>query len=338
MRTIEFARRFVVALASLCVIVMAHSQTPSDAGSMEAADAHALATSPSLERDPAVLGRHLGEPFTDSRTKLRAVYRWVTARMQYDTDSYRSGRQNHQSAQQALDSRKSTCDGFSVLFADLARYAGVPVLTVTGYVKDGLHQNGQPFSDTNHAWNLVQLDGQWRIIDSTWGAGFDDGVKFNRRFDPYYFLTRPEELALSHFARDPEHRVGQNARDLGAFAKLPAVPVTLLSIARLQPADVQRAGTDGFVKTFDLPVGALRIVNGPLTRRLAVTAPVTWELHSPLYEDFALLQNGVWTDFAAAPDRTFRITYTPPTSGGVQIAAKRRQDADYTIVLEYVAR
>ncbi len=298
-----------------------------------------------LEKSPEALGKFLGAGLVDPRQKLRAVYQWMALRMNYDTAAYRSGRQITQTAQQALDSRMSSCDGFSTLFADLAKHAGVEVTTVLGYVKDGFHEKGEAFKDTNHAWNAVRLDGQWYLIDSTWGSGFDDGKQFVRSFNPFYFLVPADSLYLSHFAKDPAQRFGNSAKDLADFAALPHAPVTLLTIATPTVTDIALAKTVGFAKTFAQASGNMQVETGPIAAGLRAGNTYAWQINSSFYHEMAVLHKGQWTDFSAntvrpiatTPRTSFHVNFTP-SEGLVQIAAKKATDANYTIVLEYTAK
>ena len=55
-------------------------------------------------------------------------------------------------------------------------------------------------SKTNHAWNLVLVEGEWRPLDNTFGAGhLDKGGTFTREFDEHWFLTDPAEFVPAHF-------------------------------------------------------------------------------------------------------------------------------------------
>lgn len=298
-------------------------------------DRHALAAPAHLESNTHKLGAYLGEPFTDQASKLRAVFRWVTDRMQYDTDSFRRGRQNSQTAQQALSARVATCDGFSNLFEELAKHAGAPVVTVIGYAKDALHQKGEGFAETNHAWNLAEINGRWWLIDSTWGAGFDDGQHFVKQFDPFYFLIPPEQLVLTHFAHEAHRRVGHHSSNVSEFRALPYAPVTLLSLASVGLPDIQRARTEGFVQTFDLPRGSLMLRKGYLHQSLDKTRTHHWEVESNVYQEFAVIHNDNWTYFTRTGDGLFAASLIPQNSGKVQLAAKRSEDKVFTIFLEY---
>ena len=43
--------------------------------------------------------------------------------------------------------------------------------TVTGYSKGYGYSPSKRFKDVDHAWNLIKIDGAWRMFDATWGEG-----------------------------------------------------------------------------------------------------------------------------------------------------------------------
>ena len=55
------------------------------------------------------------------------------------------------------------------------------------------------YSDkTNHAWNVVTLSGEWRLVDCTWDAGHIDGKNFFKHEGESYFLSDPEVFVIDH--------------------------------------------------------------------------------------------------------------------------------------------
>ena len=81
--------------------------------------------------------------------------------------------------------------------------ADIPCLTVEGIAKGYSHDPEAVYtadSRVNHAWNLVLLEGEWRPLDCTWGAGYlhEDGT-FRRELSDHWFLTDPVEFLLTHF-------------------------------------------------------------------------------------------------------------------------------------------
>ena len=55
-----------------------------------------------------------------------------------------------------------------------------------------------------HAWNAVYLNGGWRLIDCTWGAGQVNPTtqKFDKKLNEHFFLTDPPEMIFTHFPYD----------------------------------------------------------------------------------------------------------------------------------------
>ena len=55
-----------------------------------------------------------------------------------------------------------------------------------------------------HAWNAVYVNGGWRLVDCTWGAGRvnPETKQFERHFNEHFFLTDPGELIYTHFPYD----------------------------------------------------------------------------------------------------------------------------------------
>ncbi len=99
----------------------------------------------------------LGE--ADDFTKVRLIYEYVTQNFTYDLD------EEKYAAYDGLTTGEMVCQGFALLTAGLCREAGVPCRVVVG-VSQG----------ENHAWNIVELDGLWYNLDTTWDARID-GVR-----------------------------------------------------------------------------------------------------------------------------------------------------------------
>ena len=70
-----------------------------------------------------------------------------------------------------------------------------------GYAKG----HGFKIDRTNHACNVVKLEGYWYLIDSTCGEGHlgVDG-RCCKQLNPFYFLVRPEQMIYRHFPEDSQ--------------------------------------------------------------------------------------------------------------------------------------
>jgi hypothetical protein len=163
-------------------------------------DAHALAAPASAEQSVESLAAYLIEPAKNEREKARAIFRWICQKIDYDLRSYFTGRLGSTKSEDVLKSRSSVCSGYSDLFSALAGEAGLEAVEIRGYGKGYSYRPGQRFvGPYNHAWNAVKINGSWRLLDPTWGAGYlGQDRKYHRWFDDHYFMTPPEHFIYDH--------------------------------------------------------------------------------------------------------------------------------------------
>lgn len=156
------------------------------------------------ERDILQLTRQLTTPFEKPEEKVRAVFRWITANLEYDTDIVKGLHQRARTAQEVLTRKKDVCSGYAMLFKAMMDNLGIECAIINGHSKGYSYDIGHLFDERNsHAWNAVKINNQWYLIDATWGAGYIDGNRFVRSYNDYYFFTPPQELIHTHY---PEER------------------------------------------------------------------------------------------------------------------------------------
>ncbi|RUS19392.1 hypothetical protein BC937DRAFT_87567 [Endogone sp. FLAS-F59071] len=176
-------------------------------------DTHARACPPHETNTISALAHFLTAPFSSSLHKFRAIFVWITDNILYDVPAFLDGRPVSGLPEDVLHTRRSVCAGYANLFNALAGEADLDCWLVTGYARGaGAEPGGARGVDrdvygkpTGHAWNVVLIEGQYRLVDSTWGAGNAElaARKFVRQFKPYYFLMPPERSIFSHFPADP---------------------------------------------------------------------------------------------------------------------------------------
>ena len=167
-------------------------------------DAYALAAPASVEGSVEQLARYLDRGARTQEEKARAIYRWLTDRIAYDEEGFRSGHAAQDSGS-ALSQRKAVCAGFSALYLELANKMGLQAERVTGLSKGyGFDADAASAKNQKHAWVAVKLGGVWFLVDPTWGAGSlsRDG-RFQKRFNEYWFRTPPAQMIYDHFPDEP---------------------------------------------------------------------------------------------------------------------------------------
>lgn len=177
----------------------AHAADTSLKGDYSRVDSYALAAGREDERSVNTLASYLSKGAENDEEKARAIFRWLTDRIAYDTKGYRRGSYGDLSPEGVLKSRVSVCNGYANLFEALASAMGLKSVVVPGYAKGYGYRQGSTIKGANHAWNVVWVKGRWRLVDATWGAGFmDEKYRFKRKLTEFYFMPSPGSLIFSH--------------------------------------------------------------------------------------------------------------------------------------------
>lgn len=126
---------------------------------------------------------------TSDEDKVAAIHDWMTANIYYD---YPLLAQAHPwpTAQTVLDRKRYVCSGYTTLFQALCWAQKIPCVCVSGNTNRGFH-----------AWNAVQVDGEWSWVDVTWDTfnkyyGGDNWEAGTRRND--YFRCSSEYISIDH--------------------------------------------------------------------------------------------------------------------------------------------
>ncbi|MBN2031030.1 hypothetical protein JW824_12400 [bacterium] len=187
-------------------------------------DRHALRAPQSVRHSVERLAAYLTEPCRNDLEKVRSIYRWITENISYDVEGYRSGNYGDLSPESVLSSGSAVCSGYTGLFGMLADASGIEVIEISGWAKGIGYEAGDPIlGPTNHAWNAVKIGDGWYLIDSTWGAGSSDGIRFVRQFEEHYFLTPPEQFIFDHLPEDPSWQLLEYPLSESQFVHLPHV-------------------------------------------------------------------------------------------------------------------
>lgn len=117
-------------------------------------------------------------PQMSTLEKVRALHDDLVNRATYDLPSGGS-------CTTMLLHNRGVCEAYSRALWLMLRMAGIPCLIVAGH------------TDEPHAWNLVQVDGEWYHVDSTWDDPTIIGSNRNV-LSHHYFLVTDAQLAKDH--------------------------------------------------------------------------------------------------------------------------------------------
>lgn len=305
-------------------------------------DAHALATPPYVESAPSTLVRYLSQPARDDIEKARAIFRWVADRISYDVDAYLSNKLTTVNAEDVLRQRRSICDGYATLFEKLGREAGMEVVTIKGYAKAYGHAPGTRFEKPNHAWNAIRINGQWKLVDATWGAGYVRNGRYVKVLTETFFLASPEQMMFSHFPADDAWQLQSTPHLTKAeFEALPDMEPAFFHLG-IAGEDVWRELTDPgfggrFVRTYDLPYHIAIVQKAPLSYHLRAGQPLQFSIRSAAFEQIAIVQNDNWVSMAK-DDQVFTLNTALHDSGEMLVLGKKPGAENFTAILGYAVR
>lgn len=309
-----------------------------EAGGYAEIDARALSAPGESEASVPKLAAFLTGGVRSDEEKARAIYRWVTDRIDYDAEAYFRNELRNRDAGEVLASRKSVCSGYAELFEALGRAAGLEVVTIRGYAKGYGHVRGKIFDRPNHDWNAVRIDGKWRFVDSTWGAGYLRDGRYIRAYSERFFLASPEEFIFSHLPLDDAWQI-QSTPHVGK-AEFEALPLPgeaffNLGISGEAAWESMQDSNGEFVHTFDTPYREVRILDAPLAFRLTPGKFQHWAVESAAFEKMAVVYENRWIGMERHAS-VFEAGITPGRSGDLLVYGKKPGERDYEAVLAYV--
>lgn len=296
----------------------APTAAPVQDGVYAAIDRHALAAPPSVEGSLDRLAAYLARPARNDAEKARAIYRWIADNIAYDVQpKVFSGKNSQAAAEGTLRTRKGLCDGYAALYYELARRSGLEARRIRGYSKGHSYYPGKRFSDVNHEWIAVKIDGDWRLMDPTWGAGIIKGGRFEKKFDPTYFLTPPDYFLFDHLPENSDWQLVRREMKLADFeaqtypgrANLRAFYNIGIPGAKLRK-QMGRKGFTDFPEVYDYEDRDIRIGEAPLTGRLESGEKYSFSLGASCITGAVLWNEGRWHDLERNGGQ-YQTTYRP---------------------------
>lgn len=302
------------------------------------------------QQDHNKLADYLTGTANTPRLKAERIYNWIAANINYDLYMLRAPKNAGRDCSPAtvLQRRQSVCQGYATLYEAMAKRAGLKVEIVVGV---GRSQDGGKAE--SHAWNAVMLDGQWKLLDCTWGAGFVNGDDYHRSPTDFYLFPDPQDFLTSHFPDDSKWQLVET-------------PISRADFDRLSPLKAPRGGMGTVIPIQDFsgtaaPAGPGMAASLPgsalaTPRRLASftyrgtrlvkpsegtlrSGSVEFHLEVPLADRVLVTSGGTSYALVGVPGKfgQFR-SMVPISSGQVKVLAEFGSSGRLEPLLEYDAR
>jgi transglutaminase/protease-like cytokinesis protein 3 len=143
--------------------------------------------------------------------KVTAIYLWIAKNISYDYELFSNQKLQKEFyiseknvIKKTLERRKGVCSGYAYLFKELCENVGVTSEIVHGYTKK--YTTGQKNNKVNHTWNVVNIDGSWKLLDITWASREDNSNLLNS----FWFFTSPKDFIYSHYPEEKKWTLLKN--------------------------------------------------------------------------------------------------------------------------------
>lgn len=167
---------------------------------------------------PEILALYLADDYTDDASKVIALSYWITKNINYDYKAYVKRRTFTYNSDEVLKRRKALCGEYAQLFAEMCQAAGLKAEVVGGYTRGVDFLPNDTLFRSEHAWNVVKINGQWAIIDLTWANGsimpakqifkkmtlgafgipYAPKFKYVKQYKPEYIIADPRTFIKHH--------------------------------------------------------------------------------------------------------------------------------------------
>ncbi|KHO01535.1 Src-domain containing protein [Metarhizium album ARSEF 1941] len=182
-------------------------------------------------------------PYRSDVQRLRAIFTWVSEKICWEEDF-----EGDIDTRRVIQAKRACAEEYAVLVMEMCAAVGLECEIVRGYLKnpgDVTDLNMMPRS--NHWWNAVIVDNEWRIIDCCLASPSNPkrGLYSSANgatADSWWFLARPTEVCWTHV---PEHHDQQHIVPPVAHEILLNLPCTCPSFFRneIEMVDYNTAAT-----------------------------------------------------------------------------------------------
>ncbi|KAG9245439.1 hypothetical protein BJ878DRAFT_501490 [Calycina marina] len=140
-------------------------------------------------------------PYRSEVQKLRAIFTWVSEKIIWEEEF-----ESAMDCRRVIQMKRGCAEEVAVLMLEMCAAVGIQAEIIRGYLKTPGEQPemGMLMPRSNHWWNAVLVEGQWRMIDCSLSApsnplrGLYSNEVSTKTADSWYFLARPMEFCWSH--------------------------------------------------------------------------------------------------------------------------------------------
>jgi hypothetical protein len=155
--------------------------------------------------------------------KVKKAHDVVALLVKYDAANFWAGTVPDQSYRTVLKNRLAVCEGYSNTFKKFCDELKIPCEVVHGFGR-GVGTSplvGDTPNDSNHAWNIVTINGESYLVDCTWDSGFMDGRAAKQEYTTDWLFLKPEHFLYTHYPENAKQQLLATPLTAAQFSALP---------------------------------------------------------------------------------------------------------------------
>ena len=162
------------------------------------------------------------KPTYNDEEKVYAIAKYITENISYGKRA--------KFPLSTINSREGVCQDYSELFIALCDIAEIKNYYVSGEGRTSVSDIG--FYNSNHSWNVVEINNVFQIFDLTWAAGYVDGNNvFVNSFNPFYFNPSPSLFILNHFPDEKKWQLLNNPVTKNQYINQPTYDQSIYNLS-----------------------------------------------------------------------------------------------------------
>jgi len=155
--------------------------------------------------------------------KVKKAHDVVALLVKYDAANFWAGTVPDQNYRNVLKNRLAVCEGYSNTLKRFCDELKIPCEIVHGFGR-GVGTSplaGDTPNDSNHAWNIVTINGESYLIDCTWDSGFMDGKVAKQSYTTDWLFLKPEYFLYTHYPENAKQQLLATPLSAAQFSALP---------------------------------------------------------------------------------------------------------------------
>lgn len=179
--------------------------------------------------------REINENARDDFEKAKMAHDITALVLKYDAANFWKGTVPNQEYDSVLRSGTAVCEGYANVYKKFCDELKLPCDKIHGYARGvgtTLLAEGD-VTDSNHAWNVVQINGAWYLVDCTWDSGFMQGRAAKQEYTTDWLFIKAEHFIYSHLPSLPNQQLLAQPISAAQFSTLPDLRPKFFDVANL---------------------------------------------------------------------------------------------------------